>query len=104
MEKRKNKVIDCDVFCLKEFYYEGDVVITGNFYAEGAVDVEGALETGEDIIVRSQDFFCTQSLRSFGEVDIQARALDSAGIFASEGFEFIPDVPEHESDDILFTM
>lgn len=48
-----NRIIDCDVFCTEDFTFDGEVVITGNFYANSSrIEVAG-IEAGGDIILDS---------------------------------------------------
>ncbi len=69
MEKRDIKVFDCDVFCTEDFSLYDDIVITGNFYAEGNVLV-ASLEAGGDIIINAPEFVSADTILSLGAVSI----------------------------------
>lgn len=84
MEKRDIKVFDCDVFCTEDFSLYDDIVITGNFYAEGNVLV-ASLEAGGDIIINAPEFVSADTILSLGAVSICAPVVDSVYIHAESG-------------------
>ena len=78
--------MNCDVFCTGDFIFRDDVVITGNFYAEGNVFVE-SLEAGEDIIIHAPKYIKSDSILSMeGEIRLDTAHIAASRIFACHGF------------------
>ena len=84
MEKRAIKVVNCDVFCIGDFAIYDDIVITGNFYAEGNVLV-ASLEAGEDIIINAPEYVSADTILSFGTVSMCSPVVDSVYVHAESG-------------------
>ncbi len=79
------KPMNCDVFCIGDFTFRDDVVITGNFYAEGNVFVE-SLEAGEDIIIHAPKYIKSDTILSVeGSIELNTNHLETSRIYAGNG-------------------
>lgn len=96
------KPMDCDVFCTKEFVFDGEVCITGNFYA--AAPVYGTLlEAGENIHINSSNVpVDIDIILSHGSVRIVSPSVNLRYLYAEDGADIITKRSGKELEDILF--
>lgn len=89
---REIKFVDCDIFCVDDFVYDGDINITGNFYAEKAVKVNHIYALESVCITAYFDTVSVYELLSSGDIYIECQKFIAETI-SSLGSSYIDTTP-----------